>query len=54
MMEYSVLKAGAFIGWKIRATEEVLPHDKAAIQWGYFDSHEALEKKLLCAVRRTA
>jgi len=49
MMEYSVFKAGVFIGWVIRSSNRVLPHDKAAIQWGYFDSKEAQEKKLLFA-----
>ncbi len=47
MMEYSNFKAGVFIGWLMRETDQVLPHDKAAIQWGYFDSKEAQEKKLL-------
>ena len=47
MMEYSAFRAAVFVGWKIRTSTEVLPHDKAAIQWGYFDSNEPREKKLL-------
>ena len=49
MMEYTVFKGGAFIGWKMRTTNEALPHDKAAIQWGYFDESTAREKKMLYA-----
>ena len=49
MMEYTVFKGGAFIGWMMRASKRVLPHDHAAIQWGYFDKPEAREKKLLFA-----
>lgn len=48
-MEYTVFKGSAFIGWKMRTTDTVLPHDKAAIQWGYFDKKEAREKKMLFA-----
>ncbi len=47
MMEYSDFKAAAFIGWKMRTETNALPHDIAAIQWGYFDGKEATEKKLL-------
>ncbi len=48
MMEYSVFKAGVFIGWQMRTTTtNVLPHDKAAIQWGYFEGKEPQEQKLL-------
>ncbi len=48
-MEYTVFKGSVFVGWKMRTTDTVLPHDKAAIQWGYFDKTEAREKKLLFA-----
>ncbi len=48
-MEYTVFKGSAFVGWKMRTTDTVLPHDKAAIQWGYFDKNEAREKKMLFA-----
>ncbi len=48
-MEYTVFKGSAFIGWKMRTTDTVLPHDKAAIQWGYFDKKEAREKKMFFA-----
>ena len=47
MMEYTAFKGSVFVGWKMRATKTVLPHDKAAIQWGYFDAVEAREKKML-------
>ena len=47
MMEYTVFKAAVFVGWKMRNGVEPLPHDKAAIQWGYFDGKEPSEKKLL-------
>lgn len=47
MMEYTVFKAAVFVGWKMRTTSEVLVHDKAAIQWGYYDGKEPSEKKLL-------
>ncbi len=49
MMEYTVFKGGAFIGWMMRTSKRVLPHDHAAIQWGYFDKPEAREQKLLFA-----
>ncbi|HTL54154.1 MAG TPA: zinc-dependent metalloprotease [Candidatus Limnocylindrales bacterium] len=49
MMEYTVFKGGVFTGWLMRATKEVLPHDRAAITWGYFDNSEAREKKMLFA-----
>ncbi len=49
MMEYTVFKGGAFIGWQIRTSKQPLPHDRAAIQWGYFDSPEARTNKLLFA-----
>ncbi len=49
MMEYSVFKGAVFIGWQIRTSKEVLPHDLAAIRWGYFDSPEARTNKLLFA-----
>ena len=46
MMEYSAFKAAVFVGWKMRNSVDALPHDKAAIQWGYFDSKEPVVKKL--------
>jgi Met-zincin len=49
MMEYTFFKGSVFIGWLMRTTKEPLPHDRAAIAWGYFDSPEAREKKLLFA-----
>ncbi len=47
VMEYSDYPAAVFNGWKIRTTDTVLPYDRAAIQWGYMDSNEPKEKKLL-------
>lgn len=49
IMEYSVFKADIFIGWQIRALHQVLPHDRAAIRWGYYDSEEARTNKMLFA-----
>jgi hypothetical protein len=49
LMEYSVFKADVFIGWQIRTLQEALPHDRAAIQWGYYDSPAARTNKMLFA-----
>ena len=49
IMEYTVFKGSVFIGWQIRALKHVLPHDHAAIAWGYNDSAEARTNKLLFA-----
>ena len=49
MMEYSVFRAAAFVGWRMRVNPEPLPHDRATIQWGYFSGKEPAEKKLLFA-----
>lgn len=47
VMDYNVFKAAVFIGWRMRTVKEALPHDRASIGWGYFDSSEARDKKLL-------
>ena len=47
VMDYNILKAAAFIGWRMRTVKEALPHDKGAITWGYFDDPQVREKKLL-------
>jgi hypothetical protein len=47
VMDYNILKSGAFIGWHMRTVKEALPYDKAAITWGYFDNPEVREKKFL-------
>jgi hypothetical protein len=47
VMDYNVLKSAVFIGWRMRTLKEALPYDRAAIAWGYFDSEEAREKKML-------
>jgi hypothetical protein len=49
MMEYTVFKGSAFVGWYMRTVRQPLPHDRAAIRWGYFDSPEARTNKLLFA-----
>jgi hypothetical protein len=49
MMEYTLFKAAVFVGWQIRTGKDPLPHDRAAIAWGYFDSPDAREKKILFA-----
>jgi hypothetical protein len=47
VMDYNILKSAVFIGWRMRALKEALPHDRAAIAWGYFDSTEVRDNKLL-------
>ena len=49
MMEYTVFKGSVFIGWWMRTFHQPLPHDRAAIRWGYFDSPEARTNKMLFA-----
>ena len=49
MMEYTIFKGSAFTGWLMRTVKQPLPHDRAAIRWGYFDSSEARTNKLLFA-----
>ncbi|MGO8677219.1 MAG: zinc-dependent metalloprotease [Limisphaerales bacterium] len=49
MMEYTIFKGAVFTGWRMRTVNEPLPHDRAAICWGYFDSTEARDKKMLFA-----
>ena len=47
IMEYTVFKSAVQVGSYIRTHTNALPHDKAAIQWGYFGGKEPREKKLL-------
>jgi hypothetical protein len=47
VMDYNILKSAVFIGWLMRTQKEALPHDRAAIAWGYFDSPEARTNRLL-------
>jgi len=49
MMEYQVFPAMALTGSKMRTTDTVLPHDRGAIQWGYYDDPDVAEKKTLFA-----
>jgi hypothetical protein len=47
VMDYNTFKAAVFTGWLIRTKKEAMPYDRAAIKWGYFDSPEVREKKML-------
>jgi hypothetical protein len=49
MMEYTVFKGAVFTGWLMRTVKKPLPHDQAAIAWGYFDNPEARTNKMLFA-----
>ena len=49
VMEYNVFKSAAFIGWRMRMGLPALPQDHASIGWGYFDTTEARDKKMLFA-----
>jgi hypothetical protein len=49
IMEYTIFKGGVFTGWWMRTGKQPLPHDRAAIRWGYFDSNEARTNKMLFA-----
>lgn len=54
MMEYTVFKGSVFVGWKMRNTTNALPHDRAAIQWGYFDNQSVVTNKMLFATDQDA
>jgi hypothetical protein len=47
VMDYDVFKSRVFIGHGIHASTNALPYDLEAIQWGYLDSREVVEKKAL-------
>lgn len=49
VMEYSVFTSAVFSGCRMRTTAEILPHDRAAIRWGYFNEQTVKEKKMLFA-----
>ncbi len=49
VMDYMDLRASVYAGWKIRKTTEVLPYDLAAIRWGYANSNEVADKRMLFA-----
>jgi hypothetical protein len=49
IMEYTVFKGSVFVGWWMRTSKQALPHDHAAIGWGYYDSGEARTNKMLFA-----
>ena len=49
IMEYTVFKGSVFVGWWMRTFKQPLPHDRAAIGWGYYDSGEARTNKMLFA-----
>ncbi|MBX3733808.1 MAG: zinc-dependent metalloprotease [Verrucomicrobiae bacterium] len=46
-MEYIAFKAALQVGWWIRTQSSPLPHDRAAIRWGYFESEEPREGRML-------
>ena len=46
-MEYTAFKGAVFEGWKMKVETEAMPHDKAAIRWGYFDDKTVVERKML-------
>ena len=46
-MEYTAFKGAVFEGWKMKIDTEPMKHDKAAIQWGYFDDKSVVEEKML-------
>lgn len=54
MMEYIVFKGGLFVGWQMRTTTNVMTHDRAAIQWGYFDDKAVVTNKMLFATDQDA
>ncbi len=47
VMDYIDIKSAAFVGRKIRKTQEVLPYDLAAIRWGYLADNNVATKKML-------
>jgi hypothetical protein len=49
VMDYNILQSAVFIGWRMRTLKEPLPHDRASIGWGYFNTTEARDKKMLFA-----
>ncbi len=49
IMDYTVFAASVLLGHQIGASKDAFPHDRAAIQWGYFDSDEARRNRLLFA-----
>jgi len=54
VMDYHILQSAVFLGWRMRTVKEALPHDRAAIAWGYFNSSEARDKKMLFATDEDA
>jgi hypothetical protein len=54
MMEYTVFKGAVFMGWLMGQTQQALPHDRAAIAWGYLNSTEPRDKKMIFATDEDA
>lgn len=54
VMDYNVFKASVLLGHQIRTGQDPLPYDKAAIQWGYFNSAEPQEKHTLLGTDQDA
>jgi hypothetical protein len=49
VMDYTVFPSSVFIGHQIHTSTNALPHDRAAILWGYEDAEDARRNKLLFA-----
>ncbi|MEI6358000.1 MAG: zinc-dependent metalloprotease, partial [Verrucomicrobiota bacterium] len=47
IMEYTVFRSAVQVGWFIRTQTEALPHDRAAIRWGYLGATEPRDQKML-------
>jgi hypothetical protein len=54
VMEYVPFTAAVFVGYQMRKLNQALPHDHAAIQWGYFGSSKARDQRLLFATDQDA
>jgi hypothetical protein len=54
VMDYVPFQAAIFLGHQIRVLQQALPHDTAAIQWGYFNSSHARDQRLLFAADQDA
>jgi hypothetical protein len=54
VMEYVPFSAAVFVGYQMRKLNQALPHDHAAIQWGYFSGSQARDQRLLFATDQEA
>jgi hypothetical protein len=46
VMDYTVFPSSVLIGHQIHTSDSALPHDRAAIQWGYFDDDAARTNRM--------